>query len=169
MIDLSGKTFGCLTVLQKVKGPSSQAYWKCRCLCGAILPEVAGQSLRERPHLYCRACQGPATKTNDSALNCLYAQYRCDALRRNKSFELNHDEFLSFVSRPCYYCGSDPIKFGGIDRVENAIGYLPNNCVPCCKICNIAKRDMPRTDFLSWLRRAYQHNFGGSSGIQTNS
>jgi 5-methylcytosine-specific restriction endonuclease McrA len=29
----------------------------------------------------------------------------------------------------------------GIDRVDNSIGYTPDNCVPCCTQCNRIKLD----------------------------
>lgn len=42
----------------------------------------------------------------------------------------------------------------GVDRVDNALGYTPDNCVPCCSRCNYAKRAMPRGEFENWLMSA---------------
>lgn len=38
-------------------------------------------------------------------------------------------------SKPCSYCGTtdDPI---GADRLDNAVGHIRSNVVPCCKLCN---------------------------------
>ena len=35
-----------------------------------------------------------------------------------------------------------------------------DNCVPCCKICNIAKRNMTLEEFDEWIKRLYNHRFG---------
>jgi hypothetical protein len=41
----------------------------------------------------------------------------------------------------------------GIDRRDNSVGYLISNCAPCCKNCNLAKRDMSEAEFLRWVAR----------------
>jgi hypothetical protein len=38
----------------------------------------------------------------------------------------------------------------GIDRVDNTKGYSVDNCVPCCRRCNVAKADMTPDQFLGW-------------------
>ena len=45
----------------------------------------------------------------------------------------------------------------GIDRVDSTMGYAIDNCVPCCKTCNIAKHTMTTIEFAGWINRAYQH------------
>ena len=39
----------------------------------------------------------------------------------------------------------------GIDRKSNQKGYTPQNCVPCCEICNKAKRNMNYVKFMGWI------------------
>jgi hypothetical protein len=39
---------------------------------------------------------------------------------------------------PCIYCQD---KSSGLDRIDNKIGHTIDNCVPCCKECNIARMD----------------------------
>ena len=65
------------------------------------------------------------------------------------------------------YCGAmdsmeavkhkDRLLHNGIDRVDNSKGYHPENCVPCCKTCNIAKQSMSVEEFLAWARRVIGH------------
>jgi len=55
--------------------------------------------------------------------------------------------FLTFWQKPCSYCG-DSIKTVGLDRVDNAIGYLDGNIIACCAPCNIAKRDMSQSEYI---------------------
>ena len=47
------------------------------------------------------------------------------------------------------------IYINGIDRVDNdhSIGYILNNCVPCCTECNRAKTDMTLYGWLSYIER----------------
>jgi len=41
--------------------------------------------------------------------------------------------------------------FNGIDRVNNSAGYTNHNTVPCCKTCNLAKRDSTVEEFENWI------------------
>ena len=77
-----------------------------------------------------------------------YAKYKKNAIDRNYEFNITLKEFKELWEKPCVYCGNE-IKKIGIDRVDNTIGYIKNNIVPCCKICNFMKRDMKVADFLN--------------------
>jgi hypothetical protein len=44
-------------------------------------------------------------------------------------------------------------RYNGVDRVNNGIGYEPDNSVSCCKICNRAKDVMTQEGFLTWVGR----------------
>lgn len=54
---------------------------------------------------------------------------------------------MSLWQKPCVYCG-DEIVTVGVDRVDNAKGYVMDNVVPCCAICNSMKSSMKLVDFL---------------------
>lgn len=43
------------------------------------------------------------------------------------------------------------IVYNGIDRLINSIGYIVDNCVPCCSICNTAKGSMDVDIFYRWI------------------
>ena len=97
-------------------------------------------------------------------------KYEENARNRDLGFTLTEDEFRTLVLSNCSYCGAEPqlygscrgnkltIKLNGIDRINNAIGYNPGNCVTCCRTCNRAKFKMSAEDFLAWARKivAYQ-------------
>jgi len=78
--------------------------------------------------------------------------YRRNAERRDIEFMLTRDEFLSFWQKPCHYCGIS-IETIGLDRVDNAIGYLAGNVESCCKSCNYAKAGMTTSQFLAMCHR----------------
>lgn len=78
------------------------------------------------------------------------AKYRSLVTRQKKKFSnveglISAEEYENMLKSPCKYCG-DPAT--GIDRVDNSLGYIENNCVPCCRTCNIAKNTLPVNDFL---------------------
>ncbi len=63
-----------------------------------------------------------------------------NAFLKKNLFTLTQQEFEKLVIQPCYYCGFySNYKFIGIDRIDNNKGYLINNCVPACSMCNMMK------------------------------
>jgi hypothetical protein len=63
-----------------------------------------------------------------------------NASMRKRLFTLAQEEFEKLVIQPCYYCGFYSMhKFVGIDRIDNNKGYILENCVPACKMCNMIK------------------------------
>lgn len=46
--------------------------------------------------------------------------------------------------------------YNGVDRLDNAVGYLPGNCVPCCKFCNLAKAGGSYEEFVAYLDRVVE-------------
>jgi hypothetical protein len=110
---------------------------------------------------------------NDRAvINQIILQYKRHAKSRGIDFLLGHKEVEQLVRAPCDYCG-DPagnlkktkdlrqgFAHNGIDRVDSGKSYIGGNVVPCCGICNLAKRDKTRSDFIKWAARitAYQRD-----------
>jgi len=54
---------------------------------------------------------------------------------------LSLEEYTEIVKDGiCLYCQSDLPKWGyGLDRLDNRLGYVKENVVPCCKDCNDRK------------------------------
>lgn len=65
------------------------------------------------------------------------------ALKKKKDWLLTFEEFCNFISQPCYYCSNKlckPTEIGsGLDRLDNTKGYIYDNVVSCCKVCNSCK------------------------------
>lgn len=71
----------------------------------------------------------------------IYNDYRRGAKKRKFNFDLTYEEFINLIKQPCYYCGEQPKKYNGVDRIDSLQGYFLNNCVPCCEYCNIMKKN----------------------------
>lgn len=79
--------------------------------------------------------------------------YRVNAKKRGLIFDLSKDDFNRLLLAPCEYCGALSNPIGGIDRVDNGVGYIAGNIVPCCTVCNLAKRNQTKEEFLDWAMR----------------
>lgn len=79
--------------------------------------------------------------------------YRSKAKASNTEFSINRVEFVDLVTDNCFYCMARPTPTHGIDRVDNAKGYVRGNVVTCCLQCNIAKNNHNYADFESWAIR----------------
>lgn len=64
------------------------------------------------------------------------------AKRRGHDWQLTKNEYAGLIARPCYYCGGDLPEVGaGLDRRDNSLGYLLDNVVSCCWLCNTIKNN----------------------------
>jgi len=168
LIDLTDKRFGRL-VAQKLVYKQDKChgtYWECICDCGKI-HVVSGIHLR---HGHTKSCgclkkELLCLKKGEASFNALYYQYKCQAKKRNFVFVLTREFFYEITQQNCFYCGKKPVQCGsrtqrrfgdylynGIDRVDNSKGYEKDNCVPCCKWCNIMKRDKSMSEFLKHIQ-----------------
>lgn len=122
-----------------------------------------------------------------SSWNALIARMKNAARRRRIEWGLPFDTAKILCSRECRWCGQSPnqkfnyrrslngymqgkyltphieaawIKFNGIDRINNDLGYYEGNCWPCCKSCNFARNTMTVDEFHEWIRRIAQHALG---------
>jgi hypothetical protein len=86
-------------------------------------------------------------KYNQSDIG-IFNRYKNDSNRRYRKYEfsLTLAEFSALIHQKCHYCGISECK--GVDRVDNTLGYITTNCVPCCKFCNQMKMDLTIDDFI---------------------
>lgn len=97
-----------------------------------------------------------------------YKNWKNCSNKRNRTPELSLWQYYELINGKCYYCGAEPEKklslkkFGyvpklnGIDRVDNKIGYRYDNCVSCCKHCNMMKRTYTLNEFLNRIKNIYE-------------
>jgi hypothetical protein len=143
-----------------------------RCDCGNE-KIITGSSVRNgsikscgclnRDRLRERALPGGEIATNQ-----IINIYKQSARKYDRVCDLTTEQFKSLLESPCFYCGTvkyntkkipghGSFGYNGIDRVDTNKGYTMDNVVPCCKVCNFAKNDMPQDDFFEWIRTSYLH------------
>lgn len=77
-------------------------------------------------------------------INQSFHSYVKEAKRRNLEFHLTKDKFCDIIKEQCHYCNEISIEknFNGIDRIDSNSGYILENCVACCTLCNYLKHKM---------------------------
>lgn len=81
-----------------------------------------------------------------SNTNINYKTYAKHANTRNIQFLLSEQDFTEIIASPCYLCGLKGST--GINRFNNAIGYLKENCRSCCGHCNLLKNTQSYEDVI---------------------
>lgn len=175
--------FGKLTVVKLyakfVISKRGYQIWshKCRCDCGTSVVYVTSDSLISGNTSSCGCLKGVYVKSfNEQLVNQLITNYKSSARKRNITWKLSTSEVAIIIIGSCYYCGREPSNFGtsvskyrkkfkinnklcynGIDRLDNSKPYTITNCVPCCKFCNYAKRDLKLSEFIDNIKRTYEY------------
>lgn len=174
LIDLTGQTFGRLTVIERAEKKSIRgqaARWRCVCSCGKETV-VVSPSLRNGVTRSCGCFRRETSSLSDgeAAFNKVFNHYKQNAVIKKHSFALSREELRQLVTASCHYCGQPPSRvqkgnghgdfiYNGIDRVDNNKGYTEDNVVPCCWECNSAKYMMSEAEFKEWVGRVYHHIF----------
>ncbi len=184
LIDHTGQRFGRLLVQKRAPRPNKKrAYWQCLCDCGQSTT-VAHDTLvsgttkscgclrRENSRRLARVLidEGrmpvPRQYANTRTGPCNHAigVYISNADRRGILWDLTYSDCEQLFTASCVYCGAPPASQGrrgffynGIDRVDNSKGYVRDNVVSCCAVCNRAKLTMAHQDFVAWIARAAKH------------
>jgi len=171
--NLLGMRFGKLTVIALTDERScGSVVWLCQCDCGNTA-KITSSNLRSDNTKSCGCLQGGGYSKE---FNGLYRRHANNTQKRGLEMSLSKDEYYDLITQNCAYCGASPsnvytytgknkrgertggtLVYTGIDRVDNSKGYIPGNCVPCCKHCNQIKSDQALAEFSDWIMRVY-HN-----------
>jgi hypothetical protein len=121
--------------------------------------------------------------SGEAAMNDYYGKYISGAKKRKLDFQLSKQEFSDLVFSNCHYCGGVPkrdhpglslskkdkynghIIVNGIDRKDPKIGYIRDNCVPACDVCNFGKQQLDGIQFEEWIKKVYNFLFGTNLDI----
>jgi hypothetical protein len=100
----------------------------------------------------------------DKAVNYLHTIKDC--IRNNILFELSYPKYKTIVVLPCNYCGTiRETGFNGIDKVDPKKGYVPENCVSCCRMCNEMKKNINVNLFLNIVEHIVTYNKKGNGKL----
>lgn len=146
----------------------TQYFYKVKCVkCGREdIKSYSGIFNKNRRIQGCVFCADKTRELNpDAPFHVYESSYKKGAKKRNLVYELTKEQFKNLVTQDCYYCGAKPkiynsykytsVYMNGIDRIDNSIGYVIDNCVPCCKFCNQMKMEKSQYDFLNKIKEIY--------------
>jgi len=153
LVDLTGRVFGYLTVVERTftSNKSRNAMWKCLCVCGKEHAASGGNlqtgNIRS---CGCKTAELFSESSRKRPYESLYNQFLSTARDNNREVDLSYECFVSFTATDeCEYCGG-PVCWSAynvnengsaynLDRKDNTKGYTKDNVVVCCTTCNRAK------------------------------
>lgn len=171
-----GTKFGSLSFLgesesRKVGKKTRKVFWRCLCICGSI-KWYQNNNIKAGNSTSC-GCTRPVNRyvkpPGHANSRFLFTNYKRHALNRGIYFSLTVEEFISITQLECWYCGAAPHQvfdaknkqgdsrlngkfiYNGVDRLDPSLGYDLKNCVPCCGLCNIAKRALTYSEFVKFI------------------
>ncbi len=177
-LDITGKRYGKLVAVNPTKERDSQGsiMWNMQCDCGNT-KLVSVKQLNNGKNISCGCLQiihrsknfrikPPVNKLegDEGSFRGLYAKYKYEANKRGFEFTLTQEDFRVITQNSCAYCNQPPLNkarlsygskntesyvYNGIDRVNNAVGYVEGNVVACCSVCNFMKAKLSVDDFIN--------------------
>ncbi len=163
--------FGKLKVMESAGvDRHGKILWKCHCDCGGDTI-VSSSHLRRGPKKGTKSCgclgnwKARRLPPQKYLAQRVGSMYRRTAIKRKLKWKLTEDELLQLIQQDCFYCGQPPsntivrqgqiLKYSGIDRVRNVLGYTSGNTVPCCGPCNQMKSDRSLDEFVSHISKIF--------------
>lgn len=176
--NLVGQKYNKLMVVERLPVEGSRCKYLCVCDCGNEIITTARRLQVGKIDCGCgiknrTVAAGIKRRKNfgEALKNRLIASYKSNAKKKGRDFLLTEKECLDLFSCNCYYCGSPPNQkfshkklygefiYNGIDRLNNSLGYVADNVVSCCTICNYKKRETDVEPFLEWIEKVYKNRF----------
>lgn len=161
--DLTGQQFDYLYVIRHLGKINGRHRYECKCRCGkTIISDTTNIKTKS-----C-GCKAIIEDRDQVSINAIYSMYKSKAKNRNLDFKLTKEYFSKLIFSPCIYCGcknSNTYKKGertflynGIDRIDSSLGYVEENTVSCCYVCNYAKNNTGQQEFLKWIEKVYNYS-----------
>ena len=137
IIDLTGKTFGRLSVVKRNGSKYGKPAWLCQCNCGNTIT-IASRALASGNTKSC-GCLKRELQTKHSL--CDSPEYKVWIKMRNRCNNPKNDGFATYGGRGIKVCsrwndfkyfisdmGERPTPKHQIDRINNDDDYSPENC-----------------------------------------
>ncbi len=163
MLKLKGKRFGKLLVEDFAYTKGKGTWWLCKCDCGSPPRILLGCRITSGETRSC-GCLRRAVKSEIPYYWIYRILLKVVSESRYHDFKIDlmsFDDFLTFTEiDKCHYCNEKinwdkfttyKDKFVGntrsrnmnrkynLDRKDNMKGYIKENCVVCCSLCNYIK------------------------------
>lgn len=184
--NLIGQKFARLLVLEKVDGEKRTTF-KCLCDCGKE-KNIRAENLKDGSTKSCGCLNDEKRSERASLFGINNREFHPRITTARKVFQrrysdgnLKFEDFLILTQKSCHYCNSEPNNlanaakddlkasvyakengdfiYNGLDRVDSNLPHDLENLVPCCKLCNFAKRDLPLKEFEQWVKNIYNNMF----------
>jgi len=172
-LEITGQTFGRLTVLEKVqsRGKNNITMWLCKCECGGTTI-TQGRSLKSGNTKSCGCARSIATywtghgeisggywKTvqhNADLRNILFEVKIEDAwnlfLKQNRMCAISGDELI-FTRN---YVKKKGLQTASLDRIDSSLHYTLLNVQWVHKTINIMKNSLQDDEFFKWCSKVHK-------------
>lgn len=158
-IDLSGKTFGELTVIQEVLPRSKPRRWLCTCTCGVSTEVIQGNLVKPHGTRSCGCLRVTVAKekntTHGGRKDGLYKVF---SSMKSRCTNPNMESYYLYGGRGISICpewdnyanfkewaeSSGYTKGLSIDRIDSNLGYSPDNCRWATAECQNRNRNKQR-------------------------
>lgn len=167
------KKFGRLTIIKYEGVGSNQKHmFKVKCDCGNIKIKRWNNLRDGGSTLSCGCYKAEKIKERmgvDIKQLCSSSiKNGCKSIckKRNFQFDLDIDFVKNMIFKNCFYCNGKPsniykskninirtVKYNGLDRKDNKIGYIKSNVAPCCMECNYMKKDKNFNNFIEKCKK----------------
>jgi len=147
----------------------------CKCECGKEIQATINNIGHSTFSCGCLKSESINHRLGKGPENANVMHVLHDIKRRTPNTDLTYDHIASLIMSDCYYCGKTVEEVGnagttysklkvkvrklGIDRVNNNIGYIVGNVVPCCYTCNRVKYNMGIDFILKYFQTISQNAF----------
>jgi len=166
LIDEANHRYGKLSVACRAPNKHNKTYWICVCDCGKVR-EVWGADLRKGRVTSCAICSGQSLPTPglEVGFGRVLRTMKRQAKQRGLVWNIPYDYLRSAIKQNCFYCNGAPsakqgrrFAYNGLDRIDNTLGYVPKNVVPCCWSCNRLKGTENVDEFFAQICKIYRHS-----------
>ena len=174
IIDLVGKKFGRLTVLDSVK-IKKRLYWFCLCDCGNEITTLAS-SLNRGFTRSCGCIKREVVSRRNIAgykgIEELTGSYLSSVIRNAKIRNIEHNITKEYLwdlflkqDKKCALSGvlltfgnkGLPNTTASLDRIDSSIGYIEGNVQWTHKNVNRAKMELSNKDFIEMCKQVYEY------------
>lgn len=165
-----GETCGSLIVEKKFhnrnKSNRSVIWLECKCrTCNSI--SIHKADVFRQGESSCWNCKKSSrfisSNTKNRNMKSYFSGLKYGAKKRNISFDVTSDYLYDLLLKQDYKCSLSGIVISiidgtaSIDRINNEIGYLPDNVQWVHRTVNYMKCDLPQSDFIDFCEMIFKN------------